>query len=162
MASESPTSTPLGDRQARRTIALLKVAVLLVLLASVVLSVAVLYLLQQRDQAIEGLAVRVLEARREAESLDAENQELTFRIEELLGEVRTLASRLEEGYAPVEVGGPVDFPIMRAMARPGDTVAVLAAREGTTPDVVRALNPWLPGVQAKLQDRQALWVPKRP
>ncbi|MBB4266647.1 LysM peptidoglycan-binding domain-containing protein [Roseospira visakhapatnamensis] len=58
-----------------------------------------------------------------------------------------------------EVRGTADFPIERAMAEAGDTVAGFAAREGTTEAVVRALNPWLDGADS-LSAWQTLWVPK--
>jgi hypothetical protein len=56
--------------------------------------------------------------------------------------------------------GTADFPIQRAMAEAGDTVAGFAGREGTTEEIVRALNPWL-GEATELDGFQTLWVPKR-
>jgi len=59
-----------------------------------------------------------------------------------------------------EVRSSADFPIERAMAKDGDTVAGFAEREGSTEAVVRALNPWLEDTRF-LSARQTLWVPKR-
>jgi len=81
---------------------------------------------------------------------------LSARVDQLEAELaETKATRLEVR----EVRGTADFPIQRAMARAGDTVATFAAREGTTEPVVRAINPWL-GDAKDLDGWQTLWIPK--
>jgi len=97
---------------------------------------------------------------------DAVVQELeaALRIgERLSAQVDQLEAELAEASATRlevrEVRGTADFPIQRAMARAGDTVATFAAREGATESVVRAINPWL-GDANDLDGWQTLWIPK--
>lgn len=135
---------------------LVRLALVAALSAAVVLGVVLVVTVRDRDQAVLAYTARL-------RTLEAENQRLAGQMRDLLTEVRGLNRRLDESYAPVEVGGRLDLPIQRAFARPGDTLARLAGREKVAPDVLRALNPWLPEgapTEVPLQDRQSLWVPK--
>lgn len=67
-------------------------------------------------------------------------------------------AELNEIQQPQVVSGPANFPISRVLAQRGDTVAALAARQKTTPEVVYALNPWLNGAD-DLKVGQAIWIP---
>ncbi|MGB0694024.1 MAG: LysM peptidoglycan-binding domain-containing protein [Rhodospirillaceae bacterium] len=70
-----------------------------------------------------------------------------------------LQTDMDEFMVPREIGSPADFPIERAMAKPGETLADFATREGTTEEVLRALNPWLDGHSGGLKKFQTLWIP---
>lgn len=67
-------------------------------------------------------------------------------------------AELDEIQQPQAVSGPANFPISRVLAQRGDTVAALAARQKTTPEVIHALNPWLNGAR-DLKVGQAIWIP---
>lgn len=67
-------------------------------------------------------------------------------------------AELNEIQQPQAVSGPANFPISRVLAQRSDTVAGLAARQKTTPEVVYALNPWLNGA-GDLKVGQAIWIP---
>lgn len=124
--------------------------------ASIILGAALVLTLRDRDEAVAAYSSRL-------RALEAENQTLAGQLEELLGEVRGLNQRIEASYAPIEVGGRLNLPIHRAFARPRDTLDRFAVREKVAPEVLRALNPWLPEgapEDVPLQDRQSLWVPK--
>ncbi len=131
----------------------LRLAMVAVVLSTAALGLSAVLVVRDRDQAVAAYAARL-------GSLEAENQRLAGQLADLLGEVRALNVRIEESYAPIEVGGHLDLPIHRAFARPGDTLARFSKREAVAVAVLRALNPWLPDGDAKLQDRQSLWIPK--
>lgn len=126
--------------------------------------------LQDREAAVadlraerQDLSARLATVTAERDTLVAEleaalriGEDLSLRVDALQADLAEARStRLEVR----EVRGTADFPIERAMARGGDTVAAFAEREGTTEAVVRALNPWL-GETATLDGFQTLWVPK--
>ena len=71
-----------------------------------------------------------------------------------------LKRRLDSTFVASEVRGMADFPVLRGMSRRGDTVASFAKREGTTPEVVLALNPWLKKRKKPLVDYQTVWIPR--
>jgi hypothetical protein len=111
------------------------------------------------------------QARARAESLQVERENLLLELEAALRIGERLSKRVDTLERDLmeardtrlevrEVRGTADFPIQRAMADAGDTVAGFAAREGTTEAVVRALNPWLEGTET-LETFQTLWVPKQ-
>jgi regulator of replication initiation timing len=77
---------------------------------------------------------------------------------DLLSEVDSLNEQLAELLQPKPVSGPARFPISRVLARQGDTVSKLAQREGTSSEVIQALNPWLQGT-TDLIASQAIWIP---
>lgn len=114
--------------------------------------------------ALERARVRIASQTAEHETLVAE-LEAALRIgERLSGQVDALEADLEEARATRlevrEVRGTADFPILRAMAREGESVAGFAEREQTTEAIVRALNPWLEDDAEALESWQTLWVPK--
>jgi len=115
--------------------------------------------LEARDAAIAAATERLRQAEQDIGGLRQENTRLADQMEDLLTEIGTLQDQLDDARAPREIGGPVDFPIQRGMARAGDTLHSFAAREGTTVEVLRALNPWLAPDQSGLKGRQALWIP---
>lgn len=131
----------------------LRLAGVAVILSAAALGVSAVLVVRDRDAAVAAYADRL-------RTLEAENQRLADQMRALLDEVRGLNTRLEESYAPIEVGGRLDLPIHRAFARPGDTLERFSRREGVAVPVLRALNPWLPEGEARLQDRQSLWIPK--
>ena len=97
--------------------------------------------------------------------MELRQEELVIKIRLREGENAQLATRLieteeelERLYGPQPVGGPAQFPVARVLARAQDTVEILARREGTIPEVIQALNPWLEGSE-DLIERQAIWVP---
>lgn len=106
------------------------------------------------------LAVSLQDSKRETVQLEGENARLAQQLEGLLQEVSGLKKQLDSSYAAVDVGGSVDFPVQRGMARAGDTVETFARREGTTVEVVRALNPRLSSAAAALANRETVWLPK--
>ncbi|MQX37986.1 LysM peptidoglycan-binding domain-containing protein [Roseospira navarrensis] len=126
--------------------------------------------LQDRDAALADLRAERQSLREQVGTLVGERDTLVTELEAALRIGERLSKRvdaLEANLAEAretrlevrEVRGTADFPIQRAMARAGDTVAGFAAREGATEDVVRALNPWLDG-STDLDAWQTLWVPK--
>lgn len=123
-------------------------------------------MLESRDQVIRTMAARAEQMRRqtldlaeEVDRLDDENATLAREVEGQLETIARLKADLDDSMAPEPVGSPADFPILRGMARQGDTVASFARREKTTPDVLLALNPWL--IEAdRLDHRQLIWIPK--
>lgn len=133
----------------------------LLICSAVALAVGAVVGVKSRDRAIDALTTQQIAAQRQTEAVTAEKDALAAQVETLTRQVASLKTQLDGTYAAVEVGGPVDFPVLRGMARPGDTVKRFAEREGTTPTVVRALNPWLKDDQTALKNRQALWIPKR-
>lgn len=157
--SAPTTSTP---HQKPRTWGL-KAALLLALIAVIALTMGMHIAVDRRDDLIRSLAAAANQNRTEVARLESENAHLAQQMEILLQEIGTLNIRLDETYAPREVGGMVDFPIERGMARRGDTLDAFAKREGTTIETLRALNDWLPQNDAtlKLADRQMLWIPKK-
>lgn len=145
------------------------VAVFAVAAAGVVAAVAWTRM-QERDAHIAALQGQVADLRGQLTSAESardgvvDELEAALRIgERLSARVDALESDLAEAQQTRldvrEVRGTADFPILRAMARSGDTVAAFAAREGTTEAVVRALNPWLDGA-TDLDGWQTLWIPK--
>ena len=72
-----------------------------------------------------------------------------------------LKRRLDGTFAASEVRGMADFPVLRGMSRHGDTVESFAKREGTTPEVILALNPWLKKRKKPMVDYQTVWIPRR-
>lgn len=124
--------------------------------------------MQQNDAALEASTDRLIQAQEQITALEAENQALAQHIEALLqevgdqgGTIESLRRDLDNSFQPQEIGSPVDFPIVRGMARAGDTLSAFAQREKTTPEVLRALNPWLPaGGNPALENRQILWIPR--
>jgi len=75
-------------------------------------------------------------------------------------QLEAITQELEINKKPRRIRSPVDFPIMRVMAKPGDTVETLAEREGSTIEVLRALNPWLEN-EGELVAGQMFWLPKK-
>ncbi|WP_155976152.1 hypothetical protein [Novispirillum itersonii] len=118
--------------------------------------------LRDRNARITALEAELDQARQQIAAAEVSLSERATQLAVTEKEKADLAKKLDNSYAAVPVGGRVDFPIMRGMAREGDTVATFAKREGTTPDVVIALNPWLKGQKGgQLADRASLWIPKR-
>ncbi|MBB4286804.1 hypothetical protein [Roseospira goensis] len=126
--------------------------------------------LADRDAHIARLATERQALRDQVAALEARRATLVSELEAALriGErlsdrVDVLEADLAEARATQlevrEVRGTADFPIQRAMAQAGDTVAGFADREGTTAAMVRALNPWLDGTET-LDGFQTLWIPK--
>ncbi|SDG42062.1 LysM peptidoglycan-binding domain-containing protein [Roseospirillum parvum] len=123
-------------------------------------------MLEARDEVIRAMATRAEEMRQRTADLKAEvdrladeNARLAREVETHLATIASLNADLDDSFAPEPVGSPVDFPILRGMARQGDTVAAFARREKTTPDVLIALNPWLVETD-HLEHRQLIWIPK--
>jgi hypothetical protein len=131
-------------------------------LAAAVLATAIVVAARERESTAAAYAARLHDVEAGAAALEAENRHLAGQMRGLLGEVAALGARIEESYAPVEVGGRLDLPIHRAFARPGDDLVRFSRREGVAVAVLRALNPWLPEGAAPLKDRQSLWIPKPP
>lgn len=71
-----------------------------------------------------------------------------------------LRQRLDGTYVATEIRGMADFPVLRGMSRRGDTVETFAKREGTTAEVILALNPWLRKRKKPLVDYQTVWIPR--
>lgn len=71
-----------------------------------------------------------------------------------------LRQRLDGTYVATEIRGMADFPVLRGMSRRGDTVKTFAKREGTTPEVILALNPWLRKRKKPMVDYQTVWIPR--
>jgi hypothetical protein len=138
-----------------------KLILSLLVLSAATAGVGVVVGVKSREGTIDALAKQQREVYSTAEQLRAENSTLKAQLAERDDKVKDLTQQLDSTYTAVEVGGAVDFPILRGMARPGDTVSTFAAREGAAVDCVRALNPWLKDSQTALQNRQALWIPKR-
>lgn len=113
-----------------------------------------------RKPVIDALTGQQIAAQREAQRLDEENQSLATQMEQLQQELGSARQQLDKTYSAVEVGGAVDFPVLRGMARSGDTLKSFAAREGVSVEVIRALNPWLKSDQMALENRQTIWLPK--
>lgn len=111
--------------------------------------------------ALTVLAIENEELKAKLAALQNERDGLTRRLDAMEADLAAVTRDLEAALAPQEIASSADFPILRAMARRGDTVATFAAREGTTEAVVRALNPWL-GEDAGLLFGQRLWVPRPP
>ena len=124
-----------------------------VVLSTAALGFSAVVVVRDRDQAVAAYAARLAK-------LENENQRLADEMRGLLDEVQGLNRRIEDSYAPIEVGGHLDLPIHRAFARPGDTLERFSKREKVAVPVLRALNPWLPEGNTSLQDRQSLWIPK--
>jgi len=123
----------------------------------------------QAARAAQELALAKL--RDNVAGLEAERDALVSELEAalLIGEqlserVDGLQKDLEEARATRmevrQIRGTADFPILRAMARGGDTLAEFAVREKTSEEIVRALNPWLGDDVSTLESWQTLWVPK--
>lgn len=115
-------------------------------------------------EALEKARVQIASRKAEHETLVAE-LEAALRIgERLSGKVDALQADLEEARSTRmevrEIRSTADFPILRAMARQGESVTDFADREGTTEPIVRALNPWLDDDTEALESWQTLWVPK--
>lgn len=109
--------------------------------------------------------IRSLE-QRVSELTDA-NQELERRaaaseasLDATRSDMADVETELTELQKPQPVSGPANFPISRVLAQRGDTVAALARRQGTSPDVIYALNPWLDGA-TDLIVGQAIWIPNQ-
>jgi len=92
--------------------------------------------------------------------LEDQNSLLRTEKEAAAYQLESIAQELEINKKPIRIRSPVDFPIMRVMAKPGDTAEILAKREGSTIEVLRALNPWLEN-EEKLIVGQMFWLPKR-
>lgn len=153
-SSETPSFSPPGWG--------LKAA-LLIAIAAVILMVGLLKIaIEKRDHVIINLASSLQQSRTDIGRLESENAQLAMQMETLLQEIGTLNARLDDSYTPRDIGGMVDFPVQRGMARRGDTLESFARREGTTVATVRELNDWLPDDTSalKLADRQMLWIPK--
>jgi hypothetical protein len=127
--------------------------------------------INDRDATIAEARDDLSQARARMGALEVEQENLLLELEAALRIGERLSDRvdtLERDLAEArgtrlevrEIRGTADFPIQRAMADAGDTVAGFAAREGTTEAVVRALNPWLEGTET-LETFQTLWVPKQ-
>ncbi len=174
------TSMARRGSRSRRGSAVTGVMAVLAIVAILVLSGVV----WRQQIVVSDLRAALTEARREADTLgehaellSVENGDLARHLEQALSLSETIQARadameiaLEQARAEAEsarqtrlqvreVRGTADFPIERAMAKAGDTVIGFAAREGTTEDVLRALNPWLDGA-GTLSAWQTLWVPK--
>lgn len=117
--------------------------------------------LKDRDARLSVLTEELERSRQQLAAQEVALSERTTALAVTEQEKAALTQKLDSTYAAVDVGGRVDFPVLRGMARGGDTVAVFAKREGTTPDVVMALNPWLKTHKGPLADRASLWIPKR-
>jgi LysM repeat protein len=144
----------------RKTPLSLTVILGLLVLSAATAGVGVVVGIQSRDSTIEALSYQQREAYKATEALGEENATLKAQIATQEQKIKELTQSLDNTYTAVEVGGVVDFPVLRGMARPGDTVSSFAKREGTTVDILRALNPWLKDSQTTLQNRQTLWIPK--
>ncbi len=115
-------------------------------------------LVQARTR-IAGLAAERDALATELETARSVGTDLSARVAQLQADLdEARSTRLDVR----EIRGTADFPILRAMARGGDTVAGFAAREQTTEAVVRSLNPWLADDVTTLESWQTLWVPKPP
>lgn len=141
------------------TFGLRTVAIMAIASAAMVATGAVIGV-YSRQSLIETLTAQQIAAQRDAQRLDEESQGLAKQIEQLQVELGNSRRQLDSTYAAVEVGGAVDFPVLRGMARPGDTLKSFAAREGVSVEVIRALNPWIKSDQMTLTDRQTIWIPK--
>lgn len=117
--------------------------------------------LRDRNARITALEAELEQTRQQLAATEASLSERTTHLAVTEKEKADLTKKLDASYMAVSVGGRVDFPVLRGMARGGDTVATFAKREGTTPDVVIALNPWLKAHKGPLADRASLWIPKR-
>lgn len=131
-----------------RTLKVLSGAALLLLVGLVVLVVGHIRALEQ-DLSVMSERSRVLE--REVEAKDAA-------LNVARSDMAHVEAELLELQKPQAVNGPANFPISRVLAQRGDTVAMLARRQGTSPDVIYALNPWLEGA-SDLIVGQAIWIP---
>lgn len=118
--------------------------------------------LREQKAAQDAMIARNIEASARIMELEQQVAELEARVHELADYNANLNQRLDATYAPTEVRGMADFPVLRGMARHGDTVESFARREGTNPDVILALNPWLRGRREPMIDYQTVWIPKVP
>lgn len=73
-------------------------------------------------------------------------------------EKAALEREVMETMVPREVSSSADFPVERGMARSGERLADFAARENTSVEVLKALNPWLDDA-APMKAFQTLWLP---
>jgi LysM repeat protein len=149
---------------AQRPRSLLSLPVLIVgllVLSAATTGIGIVLGVQSRDGLIDALTLQQQNAVTRAETLKAENDALQSQVTAQQAQITELTQRLDSTYTAVEVGGVVDFPVLRGMARKGDTLASFAKRESTTPAILRALNPWLKDDSTPLQDRQTLWIPKK-
>lgn len=118
--------------------------------------------LREKQSTLEAMITRNIEAGTHITELEYRISELEGRITDLAEYNANLNNRLEATFAPTEVRGMADFPVLRGMARQGDTVDSFARREGTTPDIILALNPWLRDQRQAMADYQTVWIPKAP
>lgn len=118
--------------------------------------------LREKQATLEAMIARNIEAGTHIAELEHQVTELEGRITELAEYNANLNHRLEATFAPTEVRGMADFPVLRGMARQGDTVESFARREGTTADIILTLNPWLRGRRQVMADYQTVWIPKAP
>ncbi len=107
---------------------------------------------------VRELEVTISRLQADGMTLESTLQSVKQENTDLLSEVDSLNEQLAELLQPKQVSGPARFPISRVLARQGDTVSKLAQREGTTSDVIQALNPWLKG-ETDLIASQAIWIP---
>ncbi|MCF8480843.1 MAG: LysM peptidoglycan-binding domain-containing protein [Rhodospirillum sp.] len=121
--------------------------------------------LSEKDRMVDYLLSDVDQMRTDNTRLGEENAQLSREIESLSVQVDTLkadvATAKKEADAtlvPQEIGSNADFPIERGMAKGGESVETFAKREGTSIEVLRALNPWLDPKQP-LKKFQTLWLP---
>lgn len=102
-------------------------------------------------QANAALRAEVAAARDQASAQAAEVQATE-------DQIQSLRREMEETMVPRAVGSSADFPIERAMAQPGERLAAFAKREGTSVEVLKALNPWV-DEDTPLKRFQILWLP---
>ncbi|WP_413203668.1 LysM peptidoglycan-binding domain-containing protein [Rhodospirillum sp. A1_3_36] len=121
--------------------------------------------LAEKDRMVDYLLSDLDRMRTDKEQLSKENAQLSQDIETLSEQLDGLKTEVasakkdaEDFLVPQEIGGTADFPIERGMAKGSESVATFAKREGTTIEVLKALNPWLDPNQP-LKKFQTLWIP---
>lgn len=129
------------------------------IISAAMLGVGAFWGVSNRQTVIDALTAQQVAVQRDAQRLDEENQSLAKQIEQLQLDLEKSTQQLDSTYVAVEVGGAVDFPILRGMAREGDTLKSFSTREGVAPDVLKALNPWVTDTVV-FKNRQILWMPK--
>jgi hypothetical protein len=121
--------------------------------------------LAERDRMVDYLLADVDRMRGDLANLGEENSRLSEENQGLIEQVETLKAtmaetkkEMDETMVPREIGSSADFPIERGMAREGESLATFAKREGTSVEVLKALNPWLDPSQP-LKKYQTMWLP---
>ncbi len=129
--------------------------------------------LSEQERLVDYLMADVERLQKEVELLSGESADLAAEMDDLRAEkavadealaatqktLKDVRRNVTEEMVPREVNSTADFPIERGMAKNDESVADFAKREGTSVEVLKALNPWLDPKQP-LKRFQALWLPK--